>query len=59
MSEEKQIHITVNPDIIVRESPDMEQVNSKAVAGVSEKELIERNVLGEYKEDEDEQSGDK
>lgn len=55
MSSEQEIHITVNTNIVAKASPDMEQVKAKAVAGISEKELIERNVLGEFKEEDDEE----
>ena len=39
--------------LTARKSPDFVDVTHKAVAGVSEKDLIERNTIGEVKDSED------
>ena len=39
-----------------KKSPDFVDVTHKAVAGVSEKDLIERNTIGEVRDSEDEQT---
>lgn len=54
MLNSKETEIIVKPDITAKASPDMKQLKPRAVAGVSKEELIERNVVGEYKEDDEE-----
>ena len=55
MTEKK---LVVKSDVTVRKSSDMRQVSRKAVAGLSEAELIERNSIGTYKEEDDNDNGD-
>ena len=46
--------ITVESAVTIKKSSDVRKVKRKAVAGLSEAELIERNSIGTYKkEDED------
>lgn len=49
--------IIIKSDITIKQSLDIRQVTRKAVAGLSEAELIERNSIGTYKED-DNDDGD-
>jgi len=57
MSEEH-IEIEMRPEIIAKASPTLQKIDAKAVAGLSEQDIIERNVIAEYGETdkEDEQS---
>lgn len=55
MTEKK---LVVRSDVTARKSSDMRQVSRKAVAGLSEAELIERNSIGTYKEEDDNDNGD-
>lgn len=41
--------------ITAKKSPDFVDIVHKAVAGISEKDLIERNTIGEVKDQEDEE----
>jgi len=58
MNEKK---IVVKSSVTVKKSPDLRKVQRKAVAGLSEAELIERNTIGEYEEGQEGQDdgGDK
>lgn len=48
------IDIAMKPDIIVKASPEFQQIDAKAVAGVAAEDIIERNVIAEYRDtDED------
>lgn len=52
--------LVVKSDVTVKKSSDMRQVARKAVAGLSEAELIERNSIGTYREeDTDDKDRDK
>ena len=42
--------------LTAKKSPDFVDIVHKAVAGVSEKDLIERNTIGEVKDSEDERT---
>jgi hypothetical protein len=44
--------------LTAKKSPDFVEVVHKAVAGVSEKDLIERNTIGEVKDTEDKRAGE-
>ncbi len=50
MTEKK---LVVKSTVTARKSSDMRQVARKAVAGLSEAELIERNSIETYREEED------
>lgn len=52
------VEIVVKATVNVNTSPKLRQVARKAVAGLSEAELIERNSIGTYRE-EDEDDADK
>ena len=48
--------IKIKSDLKVKASPDCKPIKHKAVAGLSEAELIERHTIGEYnKEDQEEE----
>jgi len=47
--------IEVKSDVVVKASPDCKPIIQKAVAGVSNAELIERYTIGEYREEEEEE----
>ena len=44
--------IVINSSIEAKESPMLRSVKPKAVAGLSEAEIIERNTIGEIEEEE-------
>ncbi len=44
----KEFDIEVRPEIISRPAPDFEVVKPRAVAGLTEDELIERHLIGTY-----------
>jgi hypothetical protein len=48
--------ITVKSDVVAKASPELEEIKPKAVAGLTEKELIENNVVGALKEEDQEDS---
>lgn len=51
MSEEH-IEVSISPTIVSKASPECKHVKPRAVAGVTDKDLIERNVIAELQEDE-------
>lgn len=57
MSDEH-IEIEMKPQIIAKPSPTFSKIDAKAVAGLSQDDIIERNVIGEFEEDDDEQPDD-
>ena len=46
--------IIIRSNIVAKKSSDIRQVTRKAVAGLSEAELIERHSIGIYEEEEEE-----
>jgi len=55
MSENKKI--VVQSAVAVKKSSNLRKVKRKAVAGLSEAELIERNSIGEFKQQKEEEEG--
>ena len=49
--------ILVKTHVLVKELPDCEKIQHKAVAGLTDEELIERNTIGELRDTES--AGDK
>jgi len=45
--------IEINSDIVAKAGPDCKPIIQKAVAGVSNAELIERYTIGEFQEEDD------
>ena len=54
MRDEFDIEFTTG--LTAKKSPDFVDVTHKAVAGVSEQDLIERNTIGEVRDSEDEET---
>lgn len=50
-----EIEIEVKSDITVKAGPDCKPIIHKAVAGISNAELIERYTIGEFEEEEEEE----
>lgn len=50
------VNIVVNATVTVKKSSDLRKVQRKAVAGLSDAELIERNSVGTYEEEDTEQT---
>lgn len=50
--------ITVNAQMSIKESPELEKVQHKAIAGLTDEEIIKRNTIGELTEP-GKSSGDK
>ena len=50
----KDFDIEFTTGLKAKKSPDFKDVTHKATAGVSEKDLIERNTIGKFEEAEDE-----
>jgi len=48
----KRIKLKMNPEIISKASPNFHKIESKAVAGVTPEDIIERNVIAEYRTEE-------
>lgn len=44
------IDLEMKPDIVVKASPTLQKIDAKAVAGVTVEDIIERNVIAEYRE---------
>ena len=44
--------------LTAKKSPDFEEIVHKTVAGISEKDLIERNTIGEVRDSEDDEDGE-
>lgn len=51
----KDTPLVIPSKVIARKAPDFKEVAPKAVAGLSEEELIERNAIGDTEEKEDEE----
>ena len=47
--------IEIKSDLQVKASPDCKPIKHKAVAGLSEAELIERHTIGNYDKEEDQE----
>lgn len=52
------ISLEVRPEIVAKASPDFENIDARAVAGVSELDVIERNVIARLEEQEGEDEDD-
>lgn len=50
---EEHIELSMRPDIIVKASPNLQQFDAKAVAANAESDIIERNVIAEFREPEE------
>lgn len=44
----KEFDIEVRSEIVSRPAPDLEEIKPRAVAGLTEDELIERHLIGTY-----------
>lgn len=55
MSEDKKFDLELKSELKAKAAPDMEKVTYKAVAGQDKADLIKRNTIGEYEEEEEEQ----
>lgn len=49
-SEKDKIVLSLSSDVTVKEAPNLEQIAFKAIAGVSEQDLIERNTIATVEE---------
>lgn len=54
MENEKTIKINAEPEIVAKPGPELEEIKSKSVAGVTDEELINKNVVGKFQEEEEE-----
>jgi hypothetical protein len=54
-TKEETISVEMRPDIIAKASPNLEKIDAKAVAGMALGDIIERNVIAEFEEDEGEE----
>lgn len=50
--------IVVKSSMTVKQSPGLKAIQYKAIAGVSEAELIERYTIGKFNEEDEEQDGE-
>jgi len=50
--------IELKISVIAKQSPKMENVKPKAIAGLTEKQLIERHTIGEYVAEESEEQSE-
>lgn len=49
--------LVAQSDVTAKASPSLKKVEYKATAGLSEQEILDRNVIGEIKEEEEEENG--
>lgn len=55
----KKKELVVKSVITAKEAPGLKKIQQKAIAGISEAELIKRHIIGEYdKDDDDKAEGD-
>ena len=50
---EDRIKIKMRPEIIAKASPNLQNIDAKAVAGVTDEDIIERNVIAEYRDNDE------
>lgn len=53
MSQENKKIIDVQSEVVIKQSPNLRQVNHKANAGLSQEQAIERYTIGKFEEEED------
>lgn len=56
---ERNFDIEVKTGITAKQAPDFKDVTLKAVAGITEHDLVERHTIGKIKNEEDEDEEDK
>lgn len=56
MTQENKKTIDVQSSVVIKQSPNLRQVQHKAKAGLSEEEAIERHTIGNFEKEESEES---
>jgi len=58
MTQENKKIIDVKSSVVIKKSPDFKSVKHKANASLSEDEAIERNTVGNFKDDKEDKEDD-
>lgn len=56
MTQENKKTIDVRSSVVIKQSPNLREVNYKAKAGLSEEEAIERHTIGNVEQEEQEEA---